>query len=75
MNGQAILASIQFMQYPDVLLTCENGVQFEASMNERNREKLDAMTDFPELLIEDYNASHGMLKSGDIEAVVHLQRL
>lgn len=75
MNGQPTLASIEFTTYPDVQLTCENGVKFEASMNERNRKKLDAMTDFPELFIEDYNASHGMLKSGHLEVVVHLQRL
>lgn len=75
MNGQPILEGIEFTTYPDVRLTCANGVKFDASMNEHNRRKLDAMIDFPELFIEDYNTSHGMLKSGDIEVVVHLQRL
>ncbi len=75
MNNNQVLESIEFTQYPDVRLHCENGVVFDASMNEHNRSKLDAMTDFPELLIEDYNTSHGMLKSGNIEIVVHLQRL
>ena len=69
------LESIEFTTYPDVRLYCSNGVRFDASMNDHNREKLDAMDDFPELLIEDYNASHGMLKSGDTEIFVFLQRL
>ena len=69
------LQSIEFTKYPDVILKCENGIIFEASMNDHNRQKLDEMIDFPELLIEDYNTNHGMLKSGDIEAVVYLERM
>lgn len=69
------LESIEFTTYPDVRLQCSNGVVFDASMNDNNREKFDAMDDFPELLIEDYNASHGMLKSGEIEVFVFLERL
>ena len=69
------LESIEFTTYPDVRLHCSNGIKFEASMNDHNREKFDAMDDFPELLIEDYNAEHGMLKSGDIEVFVYLERL
>ena len=72
--SKPILESIEFTTYPDVRLRCSNGVQFKASMNEHNRRKLDAMDDFPDLFIEDYNASHGMLKSGDIEVVVYLER-
>ena len=69
------LESIEFTTYPDVRLHCSNGVKFEASMNDHNREKLDAMDAFPELLVEDYNAEHGMLKSGNTEIFVFLQRL
>ena len=69
------LESIEFTTYPDVRLHCSSGIKFDASMNDYNRAKLDAMDDFPELLIEDYNTSHGMLKSGDIEVFVFLERL
>ena len=69
------LESIEFTTYPDVRLHCNNGVVFDASMNDNNRERFDAMDDFPELIIEDYNTSRGLLKSGNIAVYVFLQRL
>ena len=75
MKPQQILESIEPTTYPNVVLNCANGVRFEASMNDRNRKKLDAMGTFPELFIEDYNAHHGMLKSGYLEVVVYLERV
>ena len=69
-----ILDSIEFITYPNARLRCANGVVFHASMNEHNRQKLDAMTVFPELHIEDFNAHHGMLTSDDIEVTVYLEK-
>ena len=70
-----VLESIEFTTYPDVCLHCSNGVKFQASMNDHNRQKLDQMMDFPELLIEDYNAGHGMLSADGIDVFVSLERL
>ena len=70
-----MLESIEFVTWPDLLLRLENGTQFHASMNDRNRHKIDQMTEFPELIIEDYNAHHGMLKSENIEVIVYLERM
>ena len=69
------LETIEYTMWPDVRLHCEKGVVFDAGMNDRNRFKLDSMTEFPELLIEDCNAHHGMLKSGHIEVIVYLERI
>lgn len=68
------LESIEFVMWPDVRLHCERGVKFDASMNDRNRFKLDQMIDFPELEIEDCNSEHGVPRSGKIEVFVSLQR-
>ena len=68
------LEEIEFSQYPNLLLHCENDVVFEASLNERNRKKLDAMTTFPELSIEDYNPRHGTLSADGLSVVVFLQK-
>jgi len=75
MPNTITLDSIEFTTYPDVILRCQNGVTFHASMNQHNREKIDTMTVFPELYIEDYNTHHGMLKSEDIEVVVYLEKV
>ena len=69
------LESIEFVTYPDLRLYCSNGVIFDASLNDHNRQKFDQMETFPELLIEDYNAHHGMLTADGIEVVVYLRRL
>ena len=68
------LVSIEFVSYPNLRLQCSNGVKFDASLNDLNREKFDAMVNFPELLIEDYNANHGMLVADGIEVFVYLER-
>ena len=68
------LESIEFVKYPNLRLHCSNGIKFEASLNDHNRQKFDAMINFPELLIEDYNANHGILISNGIEVVVYLEK-
>ena len=68
------LESIEFVTYPNLRLHCSNGVKFDASLNEHNRERLDAMVNFPELHIEDYNAHHGMLVADGIQVIVYLER-
>ena len=75
MSSPTTLQSIEFMTYPNLRLHCSNGVKFEASLNEHNRRKLDAMDTFPELEIEDYNAHHGMLSADGIAVVVYLERI
>lgn len=74
MSAQPTLDSIEFLTYPTLLLRCQNGVRFEASMNAYNRRKFDQMDTFPELEIEDYNTSHGMLSADGITVVVYLRR-
>ena len=69
------LESIEFKTYPDVRLHCTNGVMFDASMNDHNRRKLDAMDTFPELEIEDYNTEHGVLSTDGIDVFVSLERI
>ena len=68
------LQSIEFAAWPNVVLRCENQVEFDGFMNDRNRFKLDSMTEFPELIIDDCNTQYGMLKSGNIEVIVYLER-
>ena len=69
------LESIEFLTYPNLRLHCSTGVQFEASMNEHNRRKLDEMETFPELEIEDYNTEHGVLSADGITVFVSLERI
>lgn len=68
------LESIEFVMWPNIRLRCENGIEFDGFMNDRNRFKLDQMIGFPELEIEDCNSEHGVLRSGKIEVFVSLQR-
>ena len=71
------LETIEYTQWPNVRLHCGNDVVFDASMNDYNRFKLDQIdqiNEFPELLIEDCNAHHGVLQSGSIEVIVYLER-
>ena len=68
------LQSIENAAWPNVVLRCENQVEFDGFMNDRNRFKLDRMTEFPELIIDDCNTQYGMLKSGNIEVIVYLER-
>ena len=75
MSRQNTLQSIEFMTYPNLKLHCSNGVQFDASLNDYNRQKLDQMQTFPELEIEDYNTSHGVLSADGIDVFVHLERI
>ena len=51
------LVSIEFVSYPNLRLQCSNGVKFDASLNDHNREKFDAMVNFPELLSRYTNTS------------------
>ena len=69
------LESIEFMTYPNLRLHCSNGVQFEASLNDYNRRKFDAMDTFPVLSIEDYNTNHGVLSADGIDVFVSLERI
>ena len=75
MSRNNTLASIEFMTYPNLRLHCSNGVQFEASLNDYNRRKLDQMDTFPHLEIEDYNTEHGVLSADGIEVFVSLERI
>ena len=75
MSKQNALASIEFLTYPNLRLHCSNGVQFEASLNDYNRQKLDQMNTFPELEIEDYNTNHGVLSADGIDVFVYLERI
>ena len=68
------LKSIEFVAWPNVLLRCENGIEFEGFMNDRNRFKLDQMIDFPELIIDDCSTQYGVLRSGEIEVFLSLER-
>ena len=75
MSRPNTLESIEFLTYPNLRLHCSNGVLFDASLNDHNREKLDQMDTFPELEIEDYNTEHGVLSADGIEVFVSLERI
>ena len=75
MSKENTLRSIEFMTYPNLRLHCSNGVMFDASLNDYNRQKLDQMRSFPELSIEDYNTNHGVLSADGIEVFVSLERI
>ena len=75
MSRPTTLQSIEFMTYPNLRLHCSNGVKFDASLNDYNRRKFDAMDTFPELSIEDYNTNHGVLSADGIEVFVNLERI
>ncbi len=75
MSKQNRLESIEFLTYPNLRLHCSNGVQFEASLNDQNRRKLDQMDTFPDLEIEDYNTEHGVLSADGIDVFVSLERI
>ena len=75
MSRQNTLESIEFMTYPNLRLHCSNGVQFDASLNDYNRQKLDQMNMFPNLEIEDYNSEHGVLSADGIDVFVNLERI
>lgn len=77
LNRNNTLDTIEFLTYPNLRLHCSNGVKFDASLNAHNREKFDEMDKrgiFPELLIEDYNAHHGILVGDGIQVIVYLER-
>ena len=75
MSKKNTLTSIEFLMYPDLRLHCSNGVKFDASLNDYNRRKFDAMDTFPELSIEDYNTDHGVLSADGIDVFVSLERI
>ena len=75
MSRRNTLESIEFLTYPNLRLHCSNGVLFDASLNDHNREKLDQMDTFPHLEIEDYNTEHGVLSADGIEVFVSLERI
>ena len=75
MSKENTLQSIEFMTYPNLRLHCSNGVQFDASLNDYNRQKLNQMCSFPALDIEDYNTEHGVLSADGIEVFVSLERI
>ena len=75
MSKENTLDSIEFLTYPNLRLHCSNGVMFDASLNDYNRRKLDAMDTFPVLEIEDYNSEHGVLSADGIDVFVNLERI
>lgn len=71
-----ILQRIEYRDdiYPDVVLHLTDGRVYTGSMNERSREKLDAMQGLPILKIDPdpYDPNHASLTSGNISIPVYL---
>ena len=69
------LDSITFEVYPNIIMTMTDGTQYQGSMNEYTRRKLDSLSDFPECNIEfPYCKLYGFDDDNDhVECAVYLE--
>ena len=60
-----MLENIEFLTWPNLKLTLEDGTELTAHLNDRNRHRFDLIEEFPRLEREDGNLSHGLLVGKD----------